>query len=309
MSKESERSIRAMQEFLEKNVTEDMSVDEVNAFMQEHLTQINQSIPRLETQKDAKTAEDFLILAERAEGDGDIQEALRFVRKALKLDPNDLDAELMEIRLGEKNPLNVLKRLRLASDNGRRRLEKEGYFDDEECIGEFWTILETRPYMRIRDNYVNALYAFGMLRQAAREAEDMIRLNETDNLGERFVLMHIYAALEDAQSAEALLEKYSEHDEGQMLLPLALLYYKLGDTKKAESYIKRLSKVVDETKKFIRDYLMDDLEKKHREITKEGGYRPFSEEELIFAYYENSGVYDGTPTFFLWAANILKIKY
>ncbi len=307
MSRGTERSIKAVHEFLAEHATEDMSMDEVNALLQEHMDEINRSVPRPKTEKDAKTAEDFIDLAEQAEERGDEGEALRLVRKAVKLDSEDLDAELMNIRLGEKDPLNVLKRLRLAVEKGRRQLEKAGFFD-EEYIGEFWGILETRPYMRVRNEYFSALKEFGMLRQAAGEGEDMIRLNTNDNLGIRFELMHIYAGLEESESAESLLKKYSEHDEGPILLSLALLYYKLGDTKKAESFIKRLTKTVEETRKFIRDILDNNVEKKLREIIERGGYSPFSEEELIMTWHENVDIYDTTPTFFLWVAEILKIR-
>ncbi len=307
MSRGTERSLKAMHEFLDSHAAEDMSIDEVNTLLQEHMAEINSSISRPTTEKDAKTAEDFIDLAEQAEKRGDEAEALRLVRKAIKLDPNDLDAELMAIRLGEKDPLNALKRLRLGTEKGRRQLEKKGYFS-EEYIGEFWGVLEARPYLRMRNEYTIILKEYGMLRQAACEGEDMIRLNTGDNLGIRFILMHIYAALEDSASAEALLQKYSDHDEGQMLLPLALLYYKLGKTEKAESYLKRIAKNIEGTRRFLRDLMDGNAERKLREIMKRGGYSPFTEEELIMAWHENDDIYESTPTFFLWAANVLKVK-
>ena len=307
MSKMMERSTRTVHEFLAEHATEDMSIDEINELLQQSTEQINQLIRKPLTEEDAETAEDYLILAEQAEEEGNEQEVLRLVRKALKLDPEDLDAVLMEIRYGEKDSLNILARLRVAIDQGRRQLEKAGFFD-EEYIGEFWGTLETRPYMRARGNYVVTLMEFGMLRQAAREAEDMIRLNTDDNLGMRFTLMHIYAMLEEAELAEALLAKYSEHPESQMLLPLAVLYFKLGDTKKAESYLRKLSKTNDETRQFIRDIVNKNIEKKLRDVVEAGGYVPFSEEELLMTLHDNIEVYDSVPTFFLWAADVLKIK-
>ena len=297
----------AMHEFLEKHATAEMSIDEINALVKEHMDEINGSIPRPKTEKDAKTAEDFLDLAEQAVEEGDDAKALRLARKAKKLDPENLDAELMTIRLGEKDPLNALKRLRLAVDQGKRQLEKAGYFK-EEYLGEFWGVLETRPYMRVRSEYLSALKDFGMLRQAACEGEDMIRLNTMDNLGIRFELMHIYAALEEPVLAETLLSKYSEHDEGQMLLPIVLLYYRLGETDKAKMYLKRLANNVKETRIFFRDFLDNRMDRKAKEVYQNGGYRPFTEEELIITCYENDEIYKRVPTFFLWAADVLKVK-
>ena len=311
MNRESDRALRAMHEFLAEHATEDMSIEEVNTLLRDHMSEINSSIPRHMVEKDAKSAEDFIDLAEEAVQNGNDAEALRLVRKALKLNPNDLDAILMEIQLGESNPMNVIKRLRVAVDQGRRQLEKNGYFD-EESVGEFWGILETRPFMRLREEYISKLKEYGMLRLAAAECEDMIRLNTNNNQGIRYILMHIYAALEEADSAERLLEKYSDHHEGQMLFPITLLYYKLGNTDKAENYLRLLTKTIRETKQFIRD-MMDVGVNKYMdsricEIMRRGGYSPLSEEELIMALYENSDIYNSAPAFFPWVADVLRIK-
>lgn len=306
MSRATEQSLKAIHEVISKYPTENMTMEEVNALLQEHLGEINNSIHRIMTEKDAKTADDFLDLAERVQMNGDDAETLRLVRKALKLDPQNLDARLLEIQLGEKDPRRALVSLRKTAEMGRKQLEKAGFFR-EEYIGDFWGVLETRPYMRVRNEYVSLLKELGMLRQAAREAEDMIRLNTQDNLGLRFTLMHIYAALEEAGLAEELLSKYAENEEGQMLLPLTLLYYKLGEMKKAEDSLMRLMKAIKDTKRFVKDILSGKMEDKIVEIHERGGYSPYSEEELLMAWYENGDVYDSSPFFFQWAADVLKV--
>jgi tetratricopeptide (TPR) repeat protein len=223
---------------------------------------------------------------------------MNFVPETLQILPGS--AEL------EKEPEGMLKRIRMALERGKASLEEQGFFD-EDSIGEFWQIFETRPYLRLKDQYVVSLAEFGMLRMAVREAEEIIRLNTQDNLGVRFTLMHLYAALEDAKSAEDLLKQYSEHDEGQMMLPLTLLYYKLGDTDKAEKALRRLTRINKETRQFIRDVRSDNLDRKLETIRNRGGYSPFTEEELIMAYSENEDVYHSAPLFFRWLSRTLKM--
>ncbi len=306
MGRMTEQSMKAVHEWLEKNTNGDMSIDEVNELLREHLEEINQSISRPNSEKEAKTSEDFLYLSENRLESGNEQEALRFARKALKLDPYNLDAELIVIEHGEKNPLNILKRLRLATEKGEKYLQKRFFFDDEN-IGEFWQIIETRPYMRMRYQYAGALCEFGMLRKAAREYEELLRLNAEDNLGVRWELIHIYAALEDKEAAEALLAKYSEHDESVMLLAVALLNYRLGMTDKALEYVKKLLRVNKELKLFLKDYLGEELEGKIKRLRSRGAFRPFSEEEIIIAYYEHKETYDGVFLFFYWMAEELGV--
>ena len=301
-----EKGMKEIHKFLAEHTTEDMSMDEINALLNEHLKEMNAGVAEPATEETAETADDLMDLAEDALEDGNEQEALRLARKALKLEPDNLDVEWFLIQREEKEPEGMLKRIRMALERGKASLEEQGFFD-EDSIGEFWQIFETRPYLRLKDQYVVSLAEFGMLRMAVREAEEIIRLNTQDNLGVRFTLMHLYASLEDAKSAEDLLKQYSEHDEGQMMLPLTLLYYKLGDTDKAEKALRRLTRINKETRQFIRDVRSDNLDRKLETIRNRGGYSPFTEEELIMAYSENEDVYHSAPLFFRWLSRTLKM--
>ncbi len=305
MDRRMERGMKEVHKFIAENATEDMSMEEINALLASHMDEINAGIAKRKTEATAETADDFLDLAEERAEKGDGQGAVRLARKAQKLEPDNLEAELFLIQHEELEPETFLSRTRMALEHGKSVLEKQGIF--EEDTGHFWQVFETRPFMRLMDQYVTCLSESGMLRSAAREAEEMIRLNNQDNLGARFMLMHLYAALEDAEAAENLLKKFSEHDEGPMLLALTLLYYKLEDDHQAEKYLRRLTRCNKETRAFIRDALSDNLDRKAAEIQRKGGYSPFSEEELIIAYSENEDVYDSAPLFFRWMAKALKM--
>ena len=65
MSRESEKALKAMHQFLEENGAEDMSMDEVNGLLQKFTTDYSGSLPGKVTEKTAKTADDFLELAQR----------------------------------------------------------------------------------------------------------------------------------------------------------------------------------------------------------------------------------------------------
>jgi len=105
-------------------------------------------------------------------------------------------------------------------------MEKSGAF--KEYAGEFWTAFETRPYMRVRYTYFDVLISCGMMRRAIDEGQRLLELCENDNLGVRYQLMHLYAYMEDEMHALALHKQFDSYEETQMLLPLAVLYYKLN---------------------------------------------------------------------------------
>jgi tetratricopeptide (TPR) repeat protein len=68
---------------------------------------------------------------------------------------------------------------------GERALGEE-FFTEE--VGNFWGILETRPYMRAREGLANALWALGERDQALAHYREMLELNPVDNQGVRYEL-------------------------------------------------------------------------------------------------------------------------
>ena len=303
MSRQTEKAFKAMHEFLAKNATEDMSMDEVNEMLGKFMEQYNSNIPEDVTEKTAKTADDFVELALAAQEEDDIPEALRFARKALKIDPDNLDAELIVAVYGGAKYYDTVKRLERAVAKGTKIMEKEGYMTDS--VGNFWGVLETRPYMRLRTEYAKALLEFGMYRRAIAEFEELIRLCDNDNMGNRYTLMHLYAFMEMKEEALALHEKYENSDEAQMLMPLAMMYYKTGDRDNAEKYLKRIAKSNKDLLKFVKAFNNDELHKYVSEMD-HMGYRPYSIEELITEMAENSTLFRLMWTFFDWAEDVLK---
>ena len=296
MSRESEKALKAMHQFLEENVAEDMSMDEVNELLQKFTAEYNDNLPGRVTEKTAKTADDYLELAEDATTKA---KAEQYIKKALELEPDNMDAISASIDMIEDSTWEYYQKLSEAVKNGTKLMEKKGLMD-EDSIGEFWGILETRPYMRLLNRYADFMTEAGMMTLAAKEYEEMIRLSENDNLGVRFRLMHVYAFLEQEEPALALHKKYDGHEETQMLLPLSVLYFKRGDLDKAENYLKRLCAANKDTKKFFRAIKKNKLDHYVEEISGYG-YQPFTIQELIVELMENRFLFSAVPLYMEWA--------
>ena len=234
------------------------------------------------------------------------KKCIEYLHKALELEPDNVDAQLqlivhtMEHKVDEQLPA-----LQKLMETAAKQLEPDGYFKAD--VGAFWEILETRPYMRVCYTYFDALISCGMMHRAIDEGQRLLELCENDNLGVRYQLMHLYAYMEDEMHALALHKQFDSYEETQMLLPLAVLYYKLNQFDKAEDYIKRLSAINKDAKKFLRAAAEDRLEDYFDQLNP-FGYQPFTMEELLEELMKSSYLFDSVPYFFTWASSRLRTQ-
>lgn len=287
-----EKAMKMMDEYLDQHSGEIKSETDIERLIASFTKEYNAS---LGNEDELKTVYDYLDEADNAETKEEHMDALK---KALAIEPDNPDVQ-MKIILAEKGDdadelLDALSAL-ISKISGEKSMQNHLQHD----VGSFWGILDTRPYMRVRQKYMDTLVECGMFTAAAEEGEELIKLNKADNLGIRFVLMSIYAFREDEKSAQALHHKYENADETQMLLPLAVLYYKKRKFKKAGEYLGRLMKRNKDTRDFFRK--MSDKEESEKLLSNLPPYYTwFSIEELAAAVYENTFLYSSTPTFFIW---------
>lgn len=231
---------------------------------------------------------------------------LEYLDKALEVDPDNLDAKIQKIKVTAAGPEEILANVEQLAKQEERQLKKDGFFGPD-YVGEFWGIFETRPYMRLLTLRATTLIDCGMWGRAVQQCEQLLELCENDNLGMRFLLMHLYAALEQEEKAKKLLARYKKDVSSQMLLPMSVLHYKLGDYKKAQRYLDDVAENNKDLKKFVNAVCSDDLEQHYNEMSP-WGYRPFHIDELLIEYEENSFLFDTVPSYFPWAKEYLKAK-
>ena len=302
MSRDSEKVLKELQKFLDAHAEDTENEADVDALAERFFAEYNL---KCKEQKESapETADDYLDLAEQATSK---KKCVEYLHKALALEPDNLDARLQLITRTLEEALDE-QRLALQEllDAADKQMEKTGAF--KEYAGEFWTAPETRPYMRVRYTYFDVLISCGMMRRAIDEGQRLLELCENDNLGVRYQLMHLYAHMEDELHALALHKQFDSYEETQMLLPLAVLYYKLNQFDKAEDYIKRLAKVNKGAKKFLRAAARDQLYGYMDEMSPYG-YQPFTMEELLDELLSASYLFDSVPYFFPWASKALAAK-
>lgn len=236
MSRETEKMLREVQKFLDNSgpITDEA---ELEARILGYLKQMDGPFsPKHVAETPREKAEELLDEAYEAE---DEKVALRKAKAALKMDPTYFDAELFLLDF-EKNDEAKQAKLEKMLEEEKARLDANEDTKDEE--GYFYALLETRPYMRLGMSYLELLQFLGKNRKAMLFAEGLLVLDENDSTGVRYILMSIYAQLEEESRALQLYKRFPE-ESVQMLLPLILLNYKLDHQEQAKARLRDQLKV------------------------------------------------------------------
>lgn len=259
-----------LQEFLKKNNVE--NIDEANEKLQEFINMYNSG----EIEYKNTPLDDAYEILEEAQHAKNEKEAIRLAKKAYEKSAECFDALLFQCDLEE----NGIKRMKLLNDGlefEKNRLTKENYFDKEN-IGHFYGIFETRPYIRGLVTKIEYLLEEGKLRQACNICNEVLKLNNNDNLGARYLLMATYGALEEEKEMLKLYKKYPEENL-EMLFPLFAIYYKNGNDKKALEYLNRIDKCNSNFAKLFKGTIKESKKVKP-------GYYSRGDSSEIFMYLE-----------------------
>ena len=245
---------------------------ELNEKLQEFIKMYNNG----EIEYENTPLDDAYEILEEAQNAKTEKEAIKLAKKAYEKSRECFDAILFQCDLEE----NGIKRMKLLDDGlefEKSRLTKEKYFDKEN-IGHFYGIFETRPYIRGLVIKAEYLLEEGKISQAENVCREVLRLNENDNMGARYLLMAIYATLEKENDMLKLYKKYPEEDL-EMIFPLFALYYKLGNDKKAKEYLNRIDKCNSNFVKFFNGTIKESKKVEH-------GYYSRGDSSEIFMYLD-----------------------
>ena len=168
------------------------------------------------------------------------RERKKLARQALELSPDCADAYVILARDNTETLAEALIYFEAGVRAGERAIGA-ALFNEE--AGHFWLILETRPYMRARGGLANTLWDMGRRQEAIDHYWDMLRLNEGDNQGIRYILA--VCLLEDKRDDE--LEKLLSlnANDGMAMLKYAralLAFRREGANREAARYLQQAVK-------------------------------------------------------------------
>jgi tetratricopeptide (TPR) repeat protein len=133
--------------------------------------------------------------------------ARKLAKRALRLDPDCVDALMVLNDVDARTQIDRIEGLQKAVAAGKRSLGATFFRENK---GDFWILIQTRPYMRALETLGGEMAAVGMNLDAIAIYEEMLALNPNDNQGVRDPLLGLYLAVDDAAGAGKLLKRYKE---------------------------------------------------------------------------------------------------
>jgi hypothetical protein len=195
------------------------------------------------SRRDEERARDLVYDAYQSDG----KQRYKLAEEAVRLNPNCVDAYVI---LAEKT--KSLEEAILLYEKGIQAGERElGKAFFKENKGYFWGLIETRPFMRAKLHYAEALSLLGKTTEATQQYEELLELNPMDNQGVRYSLFVVYVDAGDYKKASALLQQYEEDTAQDSYNKLLLELHEHGFTAKAVKLLKEAKK----ENKFVINYL------------------------------------------------------
>ena len=221
-------------------------LDEANAALQERFSGRRADDVEHTASTPLERAQDLVYDAFQSVG----RRRVILAREALALSADCADAYvvLAEALAGAARALPLYEQGLAAAERalGAERMARD--------VGHFWSMIETRPYMRARLGLAETLLELGKTTEAFGHLYELIRLNPNDNQGVRFVLLaELVRARRDGE-ARALLQQYKDDTTAEWLYTWALVEFRRGSKREAEA---RLAETLD-ANPFVPDALAVD---------------------------------------------------
>jgi tetratricopeptide (TPR) repeat protein len=228
-----------------------------NSYESVHMEKDMRKITRILSDKDFDSTEEKNAMPPRDIAQDllyDARDALgvkrkKLIEEALEIYPNSPDAYLLLAEMANSE-LTFGKNLQKAVQVGEKDLGKAFFLKNK---GNFWMMIETRPYMRAKAMYADFLYETGNDERASEQYEEMIRLNPNDNQGIRYILLTLYIETTRFKKAQELINHFSDESTASFIFNKVLVDYSInGFTNQTKTLIIEANK----QNPFVRDYLL-----------------------------------------------------
>lgn len=262
-------------------------IGDANAFLQAKLAAGDFSQKKKTGTTPLEKAQDIMYDAWDVKGTDRIDLAY----KALAVSKDCADAYVL---LSHEAAADITEAIRFLEEGVRAGERALGQKMFEEEAGNFWGILETRPYMRARFDLAHILYLDGKRAEAIIHMQELLRLNPGDNQGVRHELAGCLLEEEDMEALKKLLDDYPDEYSAVWLYTRALMKFRQeGRTPEADACLV----AAFEQNRFVPLYLLA----KKRFPARLPAYMGFGDDNEAVAYAaDNARVWMNTQGALMW---------
>jgi len=206
--------------------------DEVDAFVDELNAWAGAPSPMVdEAQTASEKAQELAYDAMEAD---DINTAVELAMQAVELDRRCVDALVILAHASSDSPDELIENLEMAVWIGVQALGEDFF---KENRGHFWGLIETRPYMRARQELAELLRDAGRIDEAIAHYEAMLDLNPDDNQGIRDLLLACYLMQGDLDGARWVFDENEDDSSATFQWSRVLERHLAGDEAKAATLL------------------------------------------------------------------------
>lgn len=148
---------------------------------------------------------------------------LAIAHKALKESENCADAYVLLAEEEADSLKHSFEYFQKGVDAGERALGQKFFLEN---TGNFWVLLETRPYMRALEGKASCLWKLKRKKESLKAYQEMLHLNPNDNQGIRYVLVDLLLSLNREADLEKLVRQYKGDCSAVWLFTEALLGFR-----------------------------------------------------------------------------------
>jgi tetratricopeptide (TPR) repeat protein len=210
-----ERMIARMGRIVDEQQFE--SIEEAQGFLNDYLSRGGGSLE--DAPAPATPLERAQELIYDAFESDDPQERVELAEEALKISEDCADAYVLLAEETAEDAEEARELYEAGVRAGERALGEELFTEE---VGNFWGILETRPYMRSLEGLAASLWALGEREESISHYRRMLELNPNDNQGVRYELASCLLEEERDEELGELLEQYEEEASADWLYTRAL---------------------------------------------------------------------------------------
>jgi len=166
--------------------------------------------------------------------------ALELVEKALELDRECVDAMTIHAFLTAEDAAELIEKIEHAATHGEDRLGEDFF---SEFMGDFWPMVEARPYMRTIKQLAQVLWMVGRRFDAVDNYENLLELDPADHMGHSQALLGCYLSMGEVQRSWDLLEEYDDDQSAILQWAWVLVFLMAQDEEAAEDALEHALKM------------------------------------------------------------------